>query len=227
MTAQDDVTPREFERSFAHDGHLLVEGDRGGAVASAQPDGGAAGWAAGSGACVAVCVVVGGAGGGRHARLGRSRAAELSARGLPSPRSAQKAQAILAQQTGKAEKAEVYERQVAQLSGQLSMEKANLELMTAGARVPHPRARARARRTPALWTGASTCGCVNTARRARPHAEHGVCVRAGLIVGVCARFRTPSLPPMLRSRAPPSTTPAPPLARSRPLWQNSGASSKR
>eukprot|EP00802_Teleaulax_amphioxeia_P016506 Tamp_16627.p1 GENE.Tamp_16627~~Tamp_16627.p1 ORF type:complete len:382 (+),score=103.03 Tamp_16627:1-1146(+) len=43
----------------------------------------------------------------------------------------QKAQAILAQQTGKAEKAEVYERQVAQLSGQLSMEKANLELMTA------------------------------------------------------------------------------------------------
>ena len=51
----------------------------------------------------------------------------------------QKAQAILAQQTGKAEKAEVYARQVAQLSGQLSLEKANLELMTAGAARLHPK----------------------------------------------------------------------------------------
>ena len=43
----------------------------------------------------------------------------------------QKAQAILAQQKSKAEKADEYERQVAELSGKLSLEKANLELMTA------------------------------------------------------------------------------------------------
>ena len=51
----------------------------------------------------------------------------------------QKAQAILAQQSGKAEKAEVYARQVSQLSGQLSLEKANLELMTAGAALLNPK----------------------------------------------------------------------------------------
>lgn len=43
----------------------------------------------------------------------------------------QKAQSILATQKGKAEKAEVYEKQVTQLSGQLSIEKANLENLTA------------------------------------------------------------------------------------------------
>jgi hypothetical protein len=43
----------------------------------------------------------------------------------------QKAQAILAQQKGKAAQAEVYEKQVKQLSGQLSSEKANLETLTA------------------------------------------------------------------------------------------------